>query len=538
MFDIVVAILATLATLARVFITIGASIVTGWLLGYGAIKNKIFENIYISISEVLESVPVITFFPVVLIFFVFEIGGSLGVELAVLFLVFTAVVWNMWMGIYQAFKTIPENLLEVSENYKLGFLDKMTKLYIPYSIPRIAANLIPSFADALFYISVSEVFSVGVHTYQVFGIGTLISNYTALGEYTYALYSLLILAIFTTSITLFLREFAAFSVQRYGLDTESKENTMMRRGRFRVGYSARLGSARGTFTKLAKYVTRPRPIDIDEEENKKKLPWGKLGAGIGFLFLFLLAYSAFIAVKNVPISTWNYLISTIPQDLVQIGVDYIRVAIIALISFIIAIFAGYYLAKDHRAERIAIPVIQSIAAFPAPAYFPLLFGATYPFLSKILGGYTDEVYVLLLGFVSTFYYIFYSYWLGVKNMPSEYWEVMDNLQMGFWQRLRKVVIPSAFPYIIAGISSTVNSAWGGLAIGEYWPQIYNNYNLEVKTGLMKELALADANGQLALVGWLSLIFAVIVVIYSIFFTRKLLDLARKKYVAEEGIYAA
>jgi NitT/TauT family transport system permease protein len=44
MFDIVVAILATLATLARVFITIGASIVTGWLLGYGAIKNKIFEN--------------------------------------------------------------------------------------------------------------------------------------------------------------------------------------------------------------------------------------------------------------------------------------------------------------------------------------------------------------------------------------------------------------------------------------------------------------------------------------------------------------
>jgi len=537
MFDIGLAILATLATLARVFITIGSSIVTGWLLGYIAIKNRIFENIYISISEVLESVPVITFFPVVLIFFVFEIGGSLGVELAVLFLVFTAVVWNIWMGIYQAFKTVPENLLEVSENYKLGFLDKMIKLYIPFSIPRIAANLIPSFADALFYISVSEVFSVGVHTYQVFGIGTLISDYTAMGEYTNALYSLLVLAIFTTNITFLLREFAAFSVQRYGLDTEVRENNM-RRGRFRIGYSARLSSAIGPFTKLAKYVTRPRPIDIDEEESKKKMPWGKIGAGIGFLFLFLLAYSAFVVVKNVSASTWYYLFSTVPNDLIQIGTDYIRVAIIALISFVIAIFSGYYLAKNHKAERIAIPIIQSIAAFPAPAYFPLLFGATYPYLSKILVGYTDEFYVLFLGFISTFYYIFYSYWLGVKNMPSEYWEVMDNLNMGFWQRLRKVVIPSAFPYIVAGMTSTVNSAWGGLAIGEYWPQIYNSYNLEVRTGLMKELALADAKGQLALVGWLSLIFAVIVVIYSIFFTRKLLDLARKKYVAEEGIYAA
>ncbi|MEM3271149.1 MAG: sugar ABC transporter permease, partial [Metallosphaera sp.] len=57
-------------------------------------------------------------------------------------------------------------------------------------------------------------------------------------------------------------------------------------------------------------------------------------------------------------------------------------------------------------------------------------------------------------------------------------------------------------------------------------------------GLMKELALADSQGNLALIGWLSILFAIVVVIYSILFTRKLLDLSREKYVAEEGIYAA
>ncbi len=539
--DLLVVFLATLATLGRVFLTLLLSVLTGWLLGYAAIKNRIFENVYISVSEVLESVPVISFFPVVLIFFVYEIGGELGVEMAVIFLVFTAVVWNIWMGIYQAFKTVPEPMVETVENYRLGFLGKMSKLYIPFSIPRIAANLIPSFADALFYITVSEVFSIGVHSYQVFGIGTLISNYVAAGDYNDALIALGILALFTTTITLLLREFATYSVNKYGLDTEVTRMAF-KRGRFRIRYSSRLSSAKGPFVKLAKYVNKPfsrRPsTSFEEEEEKRSLPWGKIGAGIGILILFAMAYSAFLVVRSVSLSTWAYLISTLPQDLVEIGVDYLRVAVIAVVSLVISIFVGYALARNHMAERVVIPVIQSIASFPAPAYFPLLYGATYSVVHSALGGYTNEFYVLLLGFLSTFYYVFYSYWLGVKNIPYEYWELMDNLKLSFWQKMSKVIIPSAFPYIVAGLSSTVNSAWGGLAIGEYWPNIYNNYTLEVRTGLMKELALADANGQLALVGWLSLIFAAIVVVYSLLFTRRLMDLARRKYVVEEGIYSA
>ena len=125
--QIVIIILASLASLGRVFLTIGLSIITGWFLGYIATKNRIVENVYLSIIEVFESVPVISFFPIVLIFFVYKIGGYLGIELAVDFLVFTAVVWNIWVGIYQAFKTIPQDFLEVAENYRLGFLRKMRK---------------------------------------------------------------------------------------------------------------------------------------------------------------------------------------------------------------------------------------------------------------------------------------------------------------------------------------------------------------------------------------------------------------------------
>ena len=74
---------AVTATTARVLGLILLSIVTGWFLSYYAIKSRIFENIFVAFVEVFESVPVISFFPVVLLIFVAQIGGFLGTELAV-----------------------------------------------------------------------------------------------------------------------------------------------------------------------------------------------------------------------------------------------------------------------------------------------------------------------------------------------------------------------------------------------------------------------------------------------------------------------
>ena len=529
-------ILASMVTIGRVWLTILFSIVSGWFLAYASIKNRIFENIYVSLIEVFESVPVFSFFPVILIFFVYDIGGSLGVELAVLFLVFTAVVWNIWIGQYQAFKTVPQDLLEVAENYRLKFWGILSKVYIPFSIPRIAANLIPSFADAMFYITVSEVFAVGIHTYQVFGIGTVIANFVASGNYFDALIGVIVIGIFTTVITLLLRDFSKYAVEKYGLDTEI---TVKKRGRIHFGYTTRLTNSLSYTTKLSKVFPTPvrlrRSVEEEEEKEHRQL-WKVSGILTGTIILVLILYGAIRTILSVPPYTWGYLISTIPEDLIAIGVDYLRVAIIAVISLVFAIFVGYYIATHERAEKIVVPIIQAYAALPAPAYFPLLFLVTISFISKIFGPFTNEIYVLFLGFISTFYYVFYSFWMGVKNLPQQYWEIMKNYDLNFLQKLRYIILPGTFPYIIAGMSSTINSAWGGLAIAEYWPNIVQNYNLGVRTGLMKTIDVAIATGNIALASWVSLFFGIIVIIYSIFFTRKLMDLARKKYIAEEGIY--
>ncbi|MDG7049514.1 MAG: sugar ABC transporter permease, partial [Nitrososphaerota archaeon] len=104
--------LATAATTGRVLLLILLSIITGWFLGYLAVKNRSFENTFVPLIDILESIPVLGFLPVVLVIFITGIGGPLGVEIAADFLVFDAIVWNIWIGIYQAYKTMRVDLIE------------------------------------------------------------------------------------------------------------------------------------------------------------------------------------------------------------------------------------------------------------------------------------------------------------------------------------------------------------------------------------------------------------------------------------------
>lgn len=56
--------------------------------------------------------------------------------------------------------------------------------------------------------------------------------------------------------------------------------------------------------------------------------------------------------------------------------------------------------------------------------------------------------------------------------------------------------------------------------------------------MMKIITSTTANGNVGIAAWTSILFAIVVIIFGIVFTRNLMDLARKKYVVEEGIYQA
>jgi NitT/TauT family transport system permease protein len=544
--DIITIALATLATISRIIALIILSVLTGWGLAYLAIKSRKFENVYVPFVNVLESIPVIAFLPIVLLIFIQGLGGVWGVEIASDFLVFDAVSWNVWIGAYQAFKTVPEPLLEVSENYGFSFGRKMLKLYIPHSIPRVTSNLFSSFADAFFYITVSEVFTVGVNTYQTFGIGTLIANFVKQSDFIGVYYSLFFIAIGVIGVTVLLNMLSRRGVAKYGLDTslEIKHRSPLGR-RFRAVDVFR--SRTRYISRYARKITHPAHRSGFEVEVGPPTPirqilkavMKSLAFCMGAIVLLYLVYSSLLIALAVRREEWQGFLNSTPYLLYSMGADYVRVIVVTLASLVLAMTLGYALATRHKASMILAPIIQAVSAFPAPAYFPLVFIATFPLFSTIMpAAYSTEIYVFILGFLSCWYYVFFDFWIGVQSIPTQFWEVMRNYDLGWRTRMRRIILPGTFPYLVTGISSTINSAWAGIEIGEFWPNIDGTHSLEVRDGMMKYIGLNMANGHVANAAWVSLLFAIVVAIYGIVFTRNLMDLARKKYVVEEGVYAA
>lgn len=554
--EITIIALAALATFGRVLLLMLVAIFSGWILGYIAIKNRAFENAFVLFISVFESIPVFSFIPIILIIFIRGLGGGLGVEVAADFLVFTAIVWNIWIGIYQAFKTVPEHLLEVSANYGLGFVDRMRFLYIPFSIPRIAGNIFPSFSDALFYITVSEVFTVGSSSYQTFGIGTIIAQLTAHGDLTGVYYSLLFIAIGVMAFTFLFSNFSRQAIAKYGVDTNV--DIQRRKRHYYLPHWLSHGSSRAWYDSLrsqtkgiSRYTSKLVPQrghsiihvggssvgELHRRRGSKTIKY--LIVSVVSIGLIFILYSVAQIIFSVPKDQWiNFLVST-PYLLYAMAADYVRVLIVTIASLALSIFLGYFLTIHKKAVPVSLPFIQIIAAFPVPAYFPLIYAITLPFFHGVLGDdASTEFYVLLLCFISTFYYVFFNFWVGIQAIPTEFWELMRNYELKAFTRLRRVILPATFPYLIAGLSSTINSAWGGLAIVEYWHNIYDNHSLQVQVGMMKIITTNTTNGNIGIAAWTSLLFAVVVIIFGILFTRNLMDLARKKYVVEEGIYQA
>jgi len=444
-------------------------------------------------------------------------------------------------------------LLEVSENYNFGFLRRMRYLFIPHSIPRITSNIFSSFADAFFYISVSEVFTAGAATASVcpggacstFGIGTLITNYTVAGNYVGVFYCLIAIAVAVIVVTLSLSGLSRWAVAKYGVDTPGVIKRHAGRWRGRIAYPwRRWRHFRGGQTwSFSRYASRIRPHW--HRFGSDRIDEGKLVRDLGILLviavLSYLVYASVWMIFSVPLPTWWSFFHETPQLLEYVAADYIRVTIITLASLGLAVFVGYFLASHHKIGNAVLPPLQAFAAFPAPTYFPLLFVVTVPIVERALPFLYTEVYIFLLGFLSCFYYVFFDFWIGVQAIPSEFLDVMENHEVPFWAKMRRIILPASLPYLITGLSSTINSAWAGMAIGEFWPNIAPSVSprgLQAPFGMMYYITSNMASGAIGSAAYVSLLFAVVVAVYGIFFTRNLMDLARRKYVVEEGIFAA
>src|SRR5580698_8317773 len=121
-------------SLLRIVTAYVLSLVFALAYGYVAAYNVRAERFMIPLLDVLQSIPVLSFLPPVMLAMVALFPGrQIGVEMGVIFLIFTGQVWNMAFFFYSSLQSIPSEMREACKIYRFSGWQRFTQMELPFS---------------------------------------------------------------------------------------------------------------------------------------------------------------------------------------------------------------------------------------------------------------------------------------------------------------------------------------------------------------------------------------------------------------------
>src|SRR5271167_2582427 len=163
-------------TTLRMLIAMVLSLLFTFTYATFAAKNKYAERLLVPLLDILQSVPILGFISVTVVFFMaLAPGRVLGAELASIFAIFTSQAWNMAFSFYQSLRTVPTELEEASRNFRLSPWMSFWRLDVPFAMPQLIWNMMMSMSGSWFFVVASEAISVGNTTVTLPGVGSYIA---------------------------------------------------------------------------------------------------------------------------------------------------------------------------------------------------------------------------------------------------------------------------------------------------------------------------------------------------------------------------
>src|ERR1700757_3915832 len=163
-------------TTLRMLIAMVLSLIFTFTYATLAAKSRSAERLLVPLLDILQSVPILGFISVTVVFFMsLAPGRVLGAEFASIFAIFTSQAWNMAFSFYQSLRTVPTELEEAARNFRLNAWMRFWRLDVPFAMPQLIWNMMMSMSGSWFFVVASEVISVGNTTVTLPGVGSYIA---------------------------------------------------------------------------------------------------------------------------------------------------------------------------------------------------------------------------------------------------------------------------------------------------------------------------------------------------------------------------
>lgn len=525
---------AIFLTFTRIWLLMIASVLLAIFLGILSARIKSAGAIIIPITDVLESVPVVSFFPIILIFLIDRVGGGTGVNLAVDFLIITALIWNLILGVYQSVSQIPDEMLNMVKVYRFSGWKKMTRLYIPSSYNSIIANIMPSFASALFYITFSEVITVGNSNYSVFGVGSLSLEYANTGDYSLigVLILLLIVAISLSYYLIINPLLKRSSVYRFeALPEESEKAKTTRISSLTSTVNARIRQVVDSGVTALESINRAGTGESPIKVRTRRISDRTLNLITGVILLFfvglaiyLVAEAGFAKAFTEYILNFNSLVTLTFATLFDLA----RIATVFAISFATMVPIAIYFGLKGRSGRFFTGAIQILYSIPVPVLLPIIIEFFTPRLTPILGeSIAFNFDVFLVTYLSAAAYLFFNVYGSALSIPSELKIVARTYKLKGLRRARYLLLPGIFPGLITGSMAAFGSYWGGLQVSEFI--VLQGKTYAVHRGLMMLIERSIAQGNLVYADAIDIFLVIVVTILSFLLWLRLYKYSQNRY---------
>lgn len=479
------------------------SMVFSLIYGYLAARRKGAERVMIPVLDILQSIPLLSFLPVVLLSFRAILPEGMAAELASIVLIFTSQAWNLTFAWYQSLLTIPRELVEASRVFRLPPWMRFRKLELPFGAISLIWNSVMSWSGGWFFLMAAEIFSLGEMDFRLPGLGAYLQEAAQKGNVEAIFWGMGTLILVIVALDqLIWRPLLAwadrFKVEM--VETELPPGSWC--------YEALRGSRTARW--IGDRILRPLLERLDqalcglfpfrEERMERAGRFRGLSAFLWSLMLMGMILGVFRAghmLVGLTVSQWM-------EIGVSLGATLLRVLAALVIALAWTLPVGVAIGTNPRLAAFLQPLVQIAASVPATALFPVV----VMILHKLPGGLDMAAVLLML--MGTQWYLLFNVIAGAMAIPQDLKYTATLLHLGPMGKWRRLILPTLFPYVTTGAMVASGGAWNASIVAEF---VHFGGEVRHTTGIgaLIATATAEADYEVLLAATLSMVAAVITI---------------------------
>ena len=512
-----------LRSLLRMLIALVLSLLATFLFGTLAAKSRSAERVIIPLIDILQSVPVLGYLSITIVYFITLFRGSLlGPECAAIFAIFTAQVWNMILSFYQSVLTVPNEMREAAAMFQLNAWQRFWRIEVPFAMPGLIWNMMMSMSGSWVFLVASEAIQVSNQQVTLPGIGAYLD--LALQQQDVAalwwvlLAVLLVIALYDQLI---FRPLVAWA-EKFQMETTQDEvypeswllDVFQRTAMFKsIGAMVARCADRVVNTS---WVRVPNLVPTQNLSGRALSQRWMSFVWTGLLVVLVLYFSyvayGFLA-KNITLPmVWHVVYLSCLTTC--------RIAAVIVVSSIVWVPIGVWIGQNAKAAAIVQPIAQFLAAFPINLLFPVAAMLILHFNLNV------NIWCSPLMIMGTQWYILFNVIAGAMMMPKNLRFAVGTLNVTGWLKWRKLILPAIFPYYITGAITAAGGAWNITIIAEAIQWGKQQLNAE---GVGAYITAASDHGNFPQLALGIIVMSAFVVVINRLVWRPLYRLAQSRY---------